>query len=174
MKWQTPCVVTVEAFDARERRIIEARHLLTGTQSTLQELADEFGITSQAVHHIEAPALKKIKRVTTRKALSELPTSEVLLKTVDELELSVRSVKCLRSKNVVYIGDLVQKTEWELLRHAPNFARKSLNEIKEVLKQLGLHLSMRKQFCSECEAGVPHTQSRQRGAELRNVDKTGR
>ena len=60
---------------------------------------------------------------------------------MDELELSVRSANCLKNDNIVYIGDLVQKTEAEMLR-TPNFGRKSLNEIKEVLAQMGLHLGM--------------------------------
>ena len=64
-----------------------------------------------------------------------------LLRKVDELELSVRSGNCLKNDNIVYIGDLIQKTEAEMLR-TPNFGRKSLNEIKEVLAQLGLHLGM--------------------------------
>ncbi|HEX9646941.1 MAG TPA: DNA-directed RNA polymerase subunit alpha [Alphaproteobacteria bacterium] len=64
-----------------------------------------------------------------------------LLRKVDELELSVRSANCLKNDNIIYIGDLVQKTEAEMLR-TPNFGRKSLNEIKEVLGQLGLHLGM--------------------------------
>ncbi len=64
-----------------------------------------------------------------------------LLKKVDELELSVRSANCLKNDNIIYIGDLVQKTEAEMLR-TPNFGRKSLNEIKEVLASMGLHLGM--------------------------------
>jgi DNA-directed RNA polymerase subunit alpha len=64
-----------------------------------------------------------------------------LLKKVDELELSVRSANCLKNDNIVYIGDLIQKTEAEMLR-TPNFGRKSLNEIKEVLASMGLHLGM--------------------------------
>ena len=64
-----------------------------------------------------------------------------LLKKVDELELSVRSANCLKNDNIVYIGDLILKTEAEMLR-TPNFGRKSLNEIKEVLAQMGLHLGM--------------------------------
>ncbi len=64
-----------------------------------------------------------------------------LLRKVEELELSVRSANCLKNDNIVYIGDLVQKTEAEMLR-TPNFGRKSLNEIKEVLAQMGLHLGM--------------------------------
>jgi DNA-directed RNA polymerase subunit alpha len=64
-----------------------------------------------------------------------------LLKKVDELELSVRSANCLKNDNIIYIGDLVQKSESEMLR-TPNFGRKSLNEIKEVLSHMGLRLGM--------------------------------
>jgi DNA-directed RNA polymerase subunit alpha len=64
-----------------------------------------------------------------------------LLKKVDELELSVRSANCLKNDNIIYIGDLVQYSESEMLR-TPNFGRKSLNEIKEVLGHMGLHLGM--------------------------------
>ena len=71
----------------------------------------------------------------------ELPFNPALLKKVDELELSVRSANCLKNDNIVYIGDLIQKTEGEMLR-TPNFGRKSLNEIKEVLTGMGLHLGM--------------------------------
>lgn len=71
----------------------------------------------------------------------ELPFNPALLKKVDELELSVRSANCLKNDNIVYIGDLIQKTEAEMLR-TPNFGRKSLNEIKEVLAGMNLHLGM--------------------------------
>src|SRR6266403_770553 len=71
----------------------------------------------------------------------DLAFNPAFLKKVDELELSVRSANCLKNDNIVYIGDLVQKTEAEMLR-TPNFGRKSLNEIKEVLAQMGLHLGM--------------------------------
>jgi DNA-directed RNA polymerase subunit alpha len=71
----------------------------------------------------------------------ELDFNPALLKKVDELELSVRSANCLKNDNIVYIGDLIQKSEAEMLR-TPNFGRKSLNEIKEVLAQMGLHLGM--------------------------------
>lgn len=72
---------------------------------------------------------------------TELAFNPALLKKVDELELSVRSANCLKNDNIVYIGDLIQKTEAEMLR-TPNFGRKSLNEIKEVLASMGLHLGM--------------------------------
>jgi Bacterial RNA polymerase, alpha chain C terminal domain len=65
----------------------------------------------------------------------------IFFKKVDELELSVRTANCLKNDNVIYIGDLVQKSEEEMLR-TPNFGRKSLNEIMGVLAQMGLHLGM--------------------------------
>jgi DNA-directed RNA polymerase subunit alpha len=71
----------------------------------------------------------------------ELAFNPLLLKKVEELELSVRSANCLKNDNIVYIGDLILKTESEMLR-TPNFGRKSLNEIKEVLTSMGLHLGM--------------------------------
>ena len=71
----------------------------------------------------------------------DLPFNRNLLRKVDELELSVRSANCLKNDNIIYIGDLVQKTEQEMLR-TPNFGRKSLNEIKEVLTTMGLSLGM--------------------------------
>jgi DNA-directed RNA polymerase alpha subunit len=64
-----------------------------------------------------------------------------LLQKVDDLALSVRTAVCLRNANIVYVGDLIQKTEAELLQ-TPNFGRKSLNEIKDVLAQMGLRLGM--------------------------------
>ncbi len=71
----------------------------------------------------------------------ELPFNRNLLRKVDELELSVRSANCLKNDNIVYIGDLVKKSESDMLR-TPNFGRKSLNEIKEVLTNMGIHLGM--------------------------------
>ncbi|MFZ4761626.1 MAG: DNA-directed RNA polymerase subunit alpha [Alphaproteobacteria bacterium] len=73
--------------------------------------------------------------------VDDLPFNRNLLRKVDELELSVRSANCLKNDNIIYIGDLVQKSEAEMLR-TPNFGRKSLNEIKEVLSGMGLHLGM--------------------------------
>lgn len=71
----------------------------------------------------------------------DLSFNRNLLRKVDELELSVRSANCLKNDNIIYIGDLVQKSEADMLR-TPNFGRKSLNEIKEVLSHMGLHLGM--------------------------------
>jgi DNA-directed RNA polymerase subunit alpha len=81
------------------------------------------------------------KAVEAADGKPDLPFNPALLKKVDELELSVRSANCLKNDNIVYIGDLIQKTEGEMLR-TPNFGRKSLNEIKEVLATMGLSLGM--------------------------------
>jgi DNA-directed RNA polymerase subunit alpha len=95
----------------------------------LQDQLNIFVNFDEPRREIEAPAIQ------------ELPFNPALLKKVDELELSVRSANCLKNDNIVYIGDLIQKTEAEMLR-TPNFGRKSLNEIKEVLASMGLHLGM--------------------------------
>jgi len=79
--------------------------------------------------------------VEKKPQITEPEFNKNLLKKVDELELSVRSMNCLKNDNIVYIGDLVQKTEPEMLR-TPNFGRKSLNEIKEVLNSMSLYLGM--------------------------------
>jgi len=68
--------------------------------------------------------------------------NENLFKTVDELELSVRSANCLKNADIKYIGEMVQKTEQEMLR-TKNFGRKSLNEIKEILRGMGLDFGMK-------------------------------
>tara|TARA_B100000700_G_scaffold331256_1_gene462659 strand:- start:4255 stop:5286 length:1032 start_codon:yes stop_codon:yes gene_type:complete len=81
---------------------------------------------------------KEVSKPTTS---SEPEFNKNLLKRVEELELSVRSMNCLKNDNIIYIGDLVQKTEPEMLR-TPNFGRKSLNEIKEVLSSMSLYLGM--------------------------------
>ena len=90
----------------------------------------------QTFVNFEEPEQKQVEE-----SRPELEFNAALLKKVDELELSVRSANCLKNDNIVYIGDLIQKTESEMLR-TPNFGRKSLNEIKEVLAQMGLHLGM--------------------------------
>ena len=81
------------------------------------------------------------QEVIIRDKPSEPEFNKNLLRKVDELELSVRSMNCLKNDNIIYIGDLVQKTESEMLR-TPNFGRKSLNEIKEVLSSMSLYLGM--------------------------------
>ena len=97
---------------------------------------DEAAIRTAAPAMIGAPAM-----AAEAVAADTNQLNRYLLKKVDELELSVRSANCLKNDNIIYIGDLVQKTEAEMLR-TPNFGRKSLNEIKEVLASMGLRLGM--------------------------------
>ena len=87
------------------------------------------------VNFDEPAEIQKVPKVV------ELEFNKNLLRKVDELELSVRSMNCLKNDNIIYIGDLVQKTEPESLR-TPKFGRKSLNEIKEVLNGMSLYLGM--------------------------------
>jgi DNA-directed RNA polymerase subunit alpha len=80
--------------------------------------------------------------IMTAPAASNQTFDPILLRPVDELELTVRSANCLKAENIYYIGDLIQRTENELLK-TPNLGRKSLNEIKEVLASRGLTLGMK-------------------------------
>ncbi len=81
------------------------------------------------------------QEIVVKETSKEPEFNKNLLRKVDELELSVRSMNCLKNDNIIYIGDLVQKSEGEMLR-TPNFGRKSLNEIKEVLTGMSLYLGM--------------------------------
>ena len=71
-----------------------------------------------------------------------IPLNDNLFRSVDELEFSVRSQNCLQNADIKYIGELVQKTEQEMLK-TKNFGHKSLNEIKEILREMGLELGMK-------------------------------
>lgn len=86
------------------------------------------------VAKIDVPAPKEVS--------PEQEFNKNLLKTIDELELSVRSYNCLKNENIIYVGDLVAKTESEMLKTA-NFGRKSLNELKDNLKAMGLSFGMK-------------------------------
>lgn len=89
-------------------------------------------------------------------AEEEEPLNENLFRSVEELELSVRSANCLKNANIRYIGELVQRTEQEMLK-TKNFGRKSLNEIKEVLVEMGLNLGM------ELDGFVPPDETAEEG-----------
>jgi DNA-directed RNA polymerase subunit alpha len=93
-------------------------------------------LQKKAVALVDSP-----NSVLRRVAGIDVSFNQNLLHPVSKLELSVRSAVCLENDNINYVGDLVQISESELLR-TPNFGRKSLNEIKEVLTQMGLHLGM--------------------------------
>jgi DNA-directed RNA polymerase subunit alpha len=83
-----------------------------------------------------------LKAPTRRDRAASPQVDPILLRPVDDLELTVRSANCLKAENIYYIGDLIQRTETELLK-TPNLGRKSLNEIKEVLRSRGLSLGMK-------------------------------
>lgn len=84
--------------------------------------------------------LKQISQISKEKEEPEV--DPILMRPVDDLELTVRSANCLKAENIYYIGDLVQRTEVELLK-TPNLGKKSLNEIKDVLRERGLTLGTR-------------------------------
>ena len=106
---------------------------------------DVFGGRSKTLENsfetMEVEVIDEPTAIRSEEPEDDLPFNRNLLRKVDELELSVRSANCLKNDNIVYIGDLVQKSEQEMLR-TPNFGRKSLNEIKEVLTAMGLALGM--------------------------------
>ena len=137
--------VSYEVENTREGQVLDYDKLIMdietdGTVSPDDALAFAARILQdqlQCFINFEEPAL--VPEETTSQA--ELGFNRALLKKVDELELSVRSANCLKNDNIVYIGDLIQKTESDMLR-TPNFGKKSLTEIKEVLANLGLHLGM--------------------------------
>ena len=91
---------------------------------------------------LEGSAIEGIFEQSAQRSSGASSFDPILLRPVDELELTVRSANCLKAENIYYIGDLIQRTENELLK-TPNLGRKSLNEIKEVLASRGLTLGMK-------------------------------
>ena len=106
------------------------------------------GTEAEHCKFVRAPAEKifinrdEIEEAAPAEPSEEDKLNEYLWRSVDELELSVRSANCLQNANIRYIGELVQKTEAEMLK-TKNFGRKSLKEIKEILAQMGLALGMK-------------------------------
>ena len=136
--------VSYKVENTREGQILDYDKLLmqietNGTVTPEDALAYAARILQDQLQlfiNFEDPSVERREEV-----MPEPEFNRNLLRRVDELELSVRSANCLKNDNIVYIGDLIQKTEAEMLR-TPNFGRKSLNEIKEVLITMGLHLGM--------------------------------
>jgi DNA-directed RNA polymerase subunit alpha len=100
-------------------------------------LVEQLAFFAQIDHVGQQDILAASRQTDARTAIDP-----ILLRPVDELELTVRSANCLKAENIYYIGDLIQRTETELLK-TPNLGRKSLNEIKEVLASRGLTLGAR-------------------------------
>lgn len=101
-------------------------------------LADQLSVFSDIKNIVVEPEIQVIETMSTERPRF----NDNLFRRIDELELSVRSSNCLENANIKYIGELVMRSEAEMLR-TKNFGRKSLNEIKELLSEMGLHLGMR-------------------------------
>ncbi len=100
-------------------------------------------LIEQLASFADLQGVSSLSEVSTMKLVSpQTSIDPILLRPVDELELTVRSANCLKAENIYYIGDLIQRTETELLK-TPNLGRKSLNEIKDVLAARGLTLGMK-------------------------------
>jgi DNA-directed RNA polymerase alpha subunit len=113
-------------------RVIDRAHFLAMASRVMRRvLVDQLSVFAQ----LEGTALPTEQVKTPA-------VDPILLRPVDDLELTVRSANCLKAENIYYIGDLIQRTETELLK-TPNLGRKSLNEIKEVLASRGLTLGMK-------------------------------
>ncbi len=132
----------VEQVDARERLVLEvwtdgsvAPTVAVGEASRILE--DHFDLLM--VFPESAPETEEVERDEAR---PRAEFNDNLFRNVDELELSVRASNCLKTANIRTIADLVQKSEAELLK-TKNFGKKSLNEIKTILGEMGLHLGMR-------------------------------
>jgi DNA-directed RNA polymerase subunit alpha len=104
-------------------------------RSSAKILVEQLAVFAQLEGHLS-------DIISDKPQASDTKFDPILLRPVDELELTVRSANCLKAENIYYIGDLIQRTETELLK-TPNLGRKSLNEIKEVLASRGLTLGAR-------------------------------
>ena len=100
------------------------------------------GQDPQGPAHRSSSTSRRSREAVSPTKEEDEPLNENLFRSVDELELSVRSANCLQNANIQHIGELVQRTEAEMLK-TKNFGRKSLKEIKEILAEMGLSLGMR-------------------------------
>jgi DNA-directed RNA polymerase subunit alpha len=115
-------------IDIETNGVVEPEEAIRYAARILMEQLSSFADLKGTPVQIEAPKTPQV--------------DPILLRPVDDLELTVRSANCLKAENIYYIGDLIQRTETELLK-TPNLGRKSLNEIKEVLAARGLTLGMK-------------------------------
>jgi len=109
--------------------VLPENALALGAKIVKEQLQLFINFDEEVEDHIEEPEVE------------EVPMNENLFRTVDELELSVRSMNCLQNANIRFIGELVQRTEAEMLK-TKNFGRKSLKEIRDVLTDMELELGM--------------------------------
>ena len=116
---------------------------LEQTQEWLTKNSDLSSLTSNTLNENEATAKSKEYPFETlpKKLTTQLEINKTLFKKIDELDLSVRTLNCLKKENIIYVGDLIQLNENYLLK-SNNFGRKSLEELKEILSSMSLHLGM--------------------------------
>ncbi len=136
--------VSYKVENTREGQVLDYDKLIMDVETDGTVAPDDAVAFAARILQDQLQLFINFEEPTVRETVEEREEPEFnrnLLRKVDELELSVRSANCLKNDNIVYIGDLIQKTEAEMLR-TPNFGRKSLNEIKEVLAQMGLHLGL--------------------------------
>jgi DNA-directed RNA polymerase subunit alpha len=133
----------VEAARVEQRTDLDKLILDIETDGTLDP--EEAVRLAATIMQDQLSAFVLLDATVTQPDQPEQPEPEidpVLLSPVDDLELTVRSANCLKAENIMFIGDLVQRTEVELLK-TPNLGKKSLNEIKDVLAERGLSLGMK-------------------------------
>jgi DNA-directed RNA polymerase subunit alpha len=150
--------IPIDAVFSPVRRVnYNVTHARVGQQTDYDKLTLELWTNGSIIPEDALGIAAKILKEQTQIFINfsedvepELPEPEIieekvnehLLRSVDELELSVRSANCLQNANIRHIGDLVQRTESEMLK-TKNFGRKSLKEIKEILTEMGLSLGMK-------------------------------
>lgn len=136
--------VSVTVENTRQGQVLDYERLIL-TVETSGAISGEDAIAEAArILHDQLSVFINFEEIAPQPPIPkprELPFEPVLLRRIDHFELSVRSSNCMKGENIVYLGDLVTISETRLLR-VPNFGRKSLNEIKSLLAELGLHLGM--------------------------------
>ena len=132
----------VEAARVEQRTDLDKLVLDIETNGTID--AEEAVRTAADIltDQLSACSATSLTATAARAKAATAGVDPVLLRPIDDLELTVRSANCLKAESIYYIGDLIQKTEVELLK-TPNLGKKSLTEIKEVLAQRGLSLGMK-------------------------------
>jgi DNA-directed RNA polymerase subunit alpha len=140
------CPVKRVAYDVENARL----HQKTNLDKLILDIDTDGSISAEDAVRTAARILVEQMAIfidfkietTVEEKEEEEKLNPILLKPIDELELTVRSANCLKAENIQYIGDLIQRTEVELLK-TPNLGKKSLNEIKGVLSEMGLTLGVR-------------------------------
>ena len=136
--------VSYKVENTRSGQVLDYDKLIMDVETNGAVTPEEAVSLAAKILQDQSQAFVSFEEVPEEEKEAEKPTigiNPLLLKKVDDLELSVRSANCLKNDNIYYIGDLIQKSENEMM-NTPNFGRKSLNEIKNILAQMGLKLGV--------------------------------